>query len=115
MIHIVFHSLLSRVKRFTNKWTILDVYNANLEKGIQYVNWMIFFLFFFSYHHHNHNHNHNLHLEINHTSQVLEEKFWKEIKSRVLRMLLYFGCLIYQTHIKQKSLFVRLFVTYRQL
>ena len=47
MIHIVFHSLLPWVERFTNKWTILDVYNANLEKGIQWVKLNDFFLFFF--------------------------------------------------------------------
>ena len=79
MIHIVFHSLLPRVERFTNKWTILDVYNANLEKGIQWVKLNDFFLSFFFLS--NHWHNYNLHLEMNHTSsQVLEKKFWKEIK-----------------------------------
>ena len=47
MIHIVFHPLLPRVERFTNKWAILDVYNANLEKGIQWVKLNDFFPFFF--------------------------------------------------------------------
>lgn len=88
MIHIVFHPLLPRVERFTNKWAILDVYNANLEKGIQLVklndfDWT--------------------------TPQV---KFWKksfekkskEITSRVVRRLLYFGCIIHQMHIKKKNL-----------
>ena len=87
MIHIVFHPLLPRVERFTNKWAILDVYNANLEKGMQWVklndfDWT--------------------------TPQV---KFWKksfekkskEITSRVVRRLLYFGCIIHQMHIKKKK------------